>query len=734
MSKSPILRVAIDTPLARLFDYAAPAGPPPGSLVPGVRVRVPFGPRKVVGVLIEVSDQSELPPNKLRRALSILDTQPVLDAELLELLRWAWRYYRHPPGEVLAAALPASLRKGGDALATVTTWHVTPAGRATNLTAMARRAPKQAAVLATLCRTDGATDEVLSRHEGSWRAAAKALLDKGLAEKRQSLSAGVAPPADITPGPQLNAAQRDAVTAIDAAAGRFESLLLHGITGSGKTEVYLHAIESVIARGEQALVLVPEIGLTPQTIRRFSNRLGVPLAVLHSGLAAGKRLSAWRQARSGECPVVVGTRSAVFAALKNPGIIVVDEEHDASFKQHEGFRYSARDLAVVRARKLGIPVVLGSATPSLESLENARRERYRLLPLPQRPGAAKPPSVRLVDTRGEPGESGISGNLLRAMQRHLTAGGQVLLFLNRRGFAPAWFCTECGWSAQCMRCDARMTYHRQRDLLRCHHCSSERPPENTCPDCSNPLIPVGQGTERIEEHLADRFPEVPVIRIDRDSTRQRGELDRLLSRVRSGDPCILVGTQMLTKGHHFPGVTLVGVLNADQGLFGTDFRANERLAQMIVQVSGRAGRAERAGEVLIQTSCPEHPLLTRLLEDGYTGFAGEALDERRASHWPPYTSLALLRANAMDNDAPFAYLGAALRAGEPLAADGVELLGPASSVMQRRAGRYRAQLLVQSPTRSALHRFLDRWAPLLPDLAGARKVRWSLDVDPQDLQ
>ncbi|MEM9058438.1 MAG: primosomal protein N', partial [Pseudomonadota bacterium] len=414
MSTKRFLQVAIDTPVARLFDYLAPAHWPDAALTPGVRVRVPFGRRETVAVLVRVSDASEVPPAKLKAALRLLDERPVIDAALLALLEWAWRYYRHPPGEVVAAALPAGLRKGGEATAMLTTWHATPAGQAVNLTALARRAPRQAALLAAVLRTPGATDSALADQGRGWRDAARALKTKELVETRVSAPTVSRPIAAVTPGPPLNDAQRAAVTAIDAAAGHFEALLLDGVTGSGKTEVYLHAIEAVLARGEQALVLVPEIGLTPQTIRRFEKRLGVPLAVLHSGLPAGARLAAWRDARSGACPVVVGTRSAVFAGLRAPGLIVVDEEHDASFKQHEGFRYSARDLAVVRAQRLGIPVVLGSATPALESLDNARRSRYRRLSLPERPGAATPPTVRLIDLQREASQQGLSGSLLRA--------------------------------------------------------------------------------------------------------------------------------------------------------------------------------------------------------------------------------------------------------------------------------------------------------------------------------
>ncbi len=530
-------------------------------------------------------------------------------------------------------------------------------------------------------------------------------------------------PPGVGTGPEPTPEQRKAIAAITAAAGTHAPFLLHGVTGSGKTEVYLRAIAEVVQCGQQALVLVPEISLTPQLVARFAARFDAPLAVLHSSLSDSERLRAWRAARSGEAPVVIGTRSAIFAPLARPGLIVVDEEHDASYKQQEGFRYSARDLALARAQRLAIPVVLGSATPSLESLERVQAGRSTLLELPGRTAGARPPSIHLIDLRRHAATQGIATPTVLAIQRHLAAGGQVLLYLNRRGYAPTLFCPSCGWAAPCPRCDARLTVHQREGRLHCHHCGTEQPVPEVCPNCFEPAKPVGQGTERIEETLAKLFPDVPLERIDRDAVRRKGALEAALDRVTSGAVRLLVGTQMLTKGHHFP----------DVGLFGTDFRASERLAQTIVQVAGRAGRAERPGEVLIQTEYPEHPLLTQLIAGGYEAFAAAALEERKAARWPPFARIAVLRAEAARREVPLEFLDRARELATSIAGQEVELLGPATAPMERRAGLFRAQLLLHAPSHSPLQRLLARWLPAVEDLPEARKVRWSLDVDPLEL-
>jgi len=732
-----VLGVAIDAPLRRLFDYLPPPQVDPAQLQPGTRLWVPFGRRRTVGVLVERRADSELPIAKLKAAAGLIDEQPVLDPVLLELLKWSADYYRHPIGEVIAAALPSALRAGAGALAAEERWTLSAAARTGAAAPLGNRANRLRELADFLTTREAAGAAELTLLSPRWRDHVRELERRGWLVKLQMDVSGLPFAAGTThvrvPGPPLTDAQQIAVDAIVARSDGFASLLLHGVTGSGKTEVYLRAIEACVTGGRQALVLVPEIALTPQLVERFAARFDAPLAVLHSGLTDQERLRAWRAARSGEAPVVIGTRSAIFAPLANPGLIIVDEEHDASYKQQEGFRYSARDLAIVRAQRHGVPVVLGSATPSLESLERTRAGRATLLELPNRTAGAQSPSLHIIDLRRHAATQGIATPVLLTVQRHLAAGGQVLLYLNRRGYAPTLFCPACGWSAPCPRCDARLTVHQREHALHCHHCGTQQAIPALCPACGSEVKPVGQGTERIEETLSQLLPDVPIARIDRDAMRRKGVLEETLSRVRSGAARILIGTQMLTKGHHFPDVSLVVVLNADQGLFGTDFRAAERLAQTIVQVAGRAGRAERAGEVLIQSEYPEHPLLTQLVSGGYDAFAEAALQERRAADWPPFSRVAVLRAEAMRRELPLAFLDEARALAEDHAIPGVELLGPAVAPMERKAGHFRAQLLLQAATHVPLQRLFNRWLGQIEVLPAARKVRWSLDVDPLEL-
>ena len=739
-----ILVVAIDTPLRRVFDYRAPADPPAiGPIIDvGWRVWVPFGRRRVVGMVIERRAQSQVPTAKLRSILGPVDDGPTLPAELVAQLKWLADYYRHPIGEVIAAALPNALRQGAPVVAEDTVWRLTPAGREQALHELPRRAAKMRAVIEWLLTAPG---RQAARHELSAATDASPEVLRKLQQRAyverlvRSAENPTSPASDtpagdlVRPGPVLNQAQTAAVERIEGSLGSFATWLLHGVTGSGKTEVYLHAIAASLRRQEQVLVLVPEIALTPQLIARFQARCDVPLAILHSALSDGERLGAWRNARSGAARIVIGTRSAIFVPLARPGLIVIDEEHDASFKQQDGFRYSARDFAILRAQRLDIPIVLGSATPSLESLARVRRLPDSLLSLPHRAADAQPPVMSLVDLRKHANAQGIATPVLLAMRRHLDAGNQVLLFLNRRGYAPVLFCPACGWSAHCRRCDAHLTVHRHSTDLLCHHCGAQEPSPQHCPSCDAPLKPVGQGTERIEETLEQLFPGVALARIDRDSMKRKGQLEATLQRVDRNEVRILVGTQMLTKGHHFPRVTLVVVLNADQGLFSTDFRASERLAQTIVQVAGRAGRAAQPGEVMIQTEYPEHPLLAMLLRGGYETFAAGALQEREQAGWPPFTRIALLRAEATQAHEPMRFLRAALAMAREHSVPGVLLRGPATAPMERRAGRYRAQLLLHAATHTPLQRLLSVWIPQLEAMTEARRVRWSIDVDPSEL-
>lgn len=678
MKDSPILHIAVPAPLPRCFDYLPPIDGAIKDFPIGVRVRIPFGKRETIGVLNAVSQTSTAPGMPLKHALEIIDDTPLLPPTLLELTRWASDYYHHPIGEVLFSALPVLLRSG-------------------KIISNRRRGDRLVAL--------GETIEINNSNNQS-----------------------------ITPPLQLNTDQQHAIDTVIAALNQYQTFLLNGVTGSGKTEVYLQIIESVLNAGKQALILVPEIGLTPQTLARFEQRFKVPIAVLHSGLSDRERYDAWLMAKKGIAPIVIGTRSAIFTPLLNPGIIIVDEEHDLSFKQQEGFRYCARDLAIVRGRLEKIPVLLGTATPALESFHNAQQNRYQLLSLPQRVNSAALPRVSLIDLRNQKLENGLSTQLLTSMQQHLDQNGQILLFLNRRGFAPLLICHACGWIANCKRCDAKLIYHQHPLQLQCHHCTTIRPIDRQCPTClSTHLFPLGLGTQRLEDTLTQHFPGIGIVRIDRDSTRRKGALATQLDTIHSGENKILIGTQMLAKGHHFPEVTLVAILDADSGLFSADFRASERTAQLLLQVAGRAGRADRAGEVLIQTHNPDHPLLLHLLKQDYNSFAHTALQERQATVFPPYSHLALIRAEAVSKELPLTFLKQVRNLATQLHLTNVNLLGPIPALMERKAGRYRAQLLIQAPQRSELHKLLTFLLDKIPTLSTTRRVRWSLDVDPREM-
>ncbi|KSW24545.1 MULTISPECIES: primosomal protein N' [Pseudomonas] len=738
MPRPSILRLALPSPLRRLFDYLPPRGLDPSRLQPGVRLRVPFGRREIVGVLVELADSSQVPEDKLRPALAVLDREPPMPAHLLELCRWTAQYYQHSLGDTLSWALPNLLRQGEPAEARVQRfWLAVPGARLDD--PRLARAPRQRQALQTLQQhPHGVLHELLSQL-GINKDSLDLLVEKGLAtlESRRHVPAehhgGWLAQAELP----LNAEQRAACEAVRAGFGAFHSYLLAGVTGSGKTEVYLQLIHQVLEAGKQALVLIPEINLGPQTLSRFERRFNARIALLHSALTDRERLDAWLAARDGEADIVIGTRSALFTPLKNPGLIIIDEEHDASYKQQEGLRYHARDLALVRARLEKVPILLGSATPSLESLHNAASGRYGLLRLTQRAGGAQAPKFQRLDVKSLPLDAGLSMPLQRAIGETLGAGQQVLVYLNRRGFAPTLLCHDCGWISQCPRCDARMTLHQGSGELRCHHCDHRERPPRQCPKCGQlDLRPVGAGTERAEERLRILFPDYPVLRIDRDSTSRKHAMRDLFATINKGEPCILVGTQMLAKGHHFPRVTLVAILDADGGLFSADFRASERMAQQIVQVAGRAGRAEEPGRVLIQTHLADHPLLVQLTEQGYFAFADQALAERRAAGLPPFCHLALLRAEAHKPGQAEGFLEEACAEAERLQAQlgsDVELLGPVPAPMERRAGRFRAQLLLMSSARVPLHRLLSCWLPILESMPGGRQVRWSLDVDPIDL-
>mgnify|MGYP001024570684 FL=1 len=719
-----VLRVALPLPLPTLFDYLPPAGHLPR---PGSRVLVPFGRDKLVGVVVESGVESVLAGPRLKPVLRALDDEPLLDTELLQTLAWASDYWLGAPGEVCTNALPLALREARPLPAIGEEyWALTATGHEA-LAAGSRRGGSRA-LLALLA--DGALGaQELNEHQSGWREAARRLVAASLIERRDRAPTE---PRAVSTAPVLSDEQQQAVAAVGASLGQYQPFLLDGVTGSGKTEVYLALIEQVLAQGRQALLLVPEIGLAPQTVRRLRERLGVAVEVLHSNLAEGDRARAWLRARAGTARVILGTRSAIFTPLPQAGLIIVDEEHDASYKQQDGFRYHARDLAVVRARALGVPVLLGSGTPSLESLANAEASRYRQLHLRARPGAVRAPQVQIIDIRAQRLQHGLSPALLSAVAETIARGEQALVFRNRRGYAPVLLCHACGWHAECPNCQRPLTLHARRHQLICHHCDRRQRVPTACPACgAAQLTAQGHGTERLEEALLARFPEVPVLRVDRETTRRKDAFDEILASLADERPAILVGTQMLAKGHDLPNLTLVAIVGVDEGLHSVDFRAEERLAQLVVQVAGRAGRARKPGQVLLQTHQPDHPLLRNLLAHGYAATARELLAERRLTGLPPYSHQALLRAEATAREAVDAFLAAAHAA---LPADaGLQIAGPMPAPMALRAGRQRGQLLIESTSRATLRGVLRPWQLAFGALPLARKVRWSLDVDPVDL-
>lgn len=730
-----ILRIALPTPLRRLFDYRPSREAPICGWRPGLRVKVPFGRRQLVGVVVECTMHSDLPAQQLKQVHACLDEAP-LPADWWWLCQFTARYYQHPLGDTIAQALPVALRQGRPLQARQQErWIARQGGDDAP-----GRAPRQAELLAMLRQHPRGLMTPAITAQGYTRAQLEGLLEKRLVDRREE---PVAAPADVShtrlaePALPLTREQAGVLSELHEGLDRYHPCLLHGVTGSGKTEVYLQLIEAVLARGRQALVLVPEIGLTPQTLSRFRQRFQVPIVALHSGLTDLERLDAWDAARTGRAPIVIGTRSAVFTPLATPGVIVIDEEHDGSFKQQEGLRYHARDLAIARAHRDGIPIVLGSATPSLETLAQARSGRYRHLRLTQRASRHAPARLEMIDLRGRPRQGGLIPPAIEGIRQALNAGGQVLVFINRRGFAPTLACHACGWLAECAHCDARMTLHRQPQELVCHHCDFHQPLPDACPTCgSGDLRPLGSGTERTEETLTELFPDTPVHRIDRDSTRRKQAFEEILRDIRRGAPSLLVGTQMLAKGHHLPHVTLVVVVNADAGLYASDFRALEQSAQLLVQVAGRAGRAEHPGRVLIQTLHPDDPNLRLLADSGYEALAEQLLEERRLAGLPPYRHLALARFEAAREPQVAAVAGSAAEAlREWLATQGstVTCLGPVPAPMERRQNRYHMQVMLSDTRRSTLHRacaWLVQWLEHHPD---RRRVRASLDIDPQTL-
>ena len=722
------LRVAIPSPLRRLFDYLVPQTEQHNDFTPGIRLLVPFGNRQLVAILVEVVEHSQIATNKLKPILKIIDTTPPQPKFIFELALWAAQYYQHPTGDALLQSLPIHLRKGQPCERLHEyLLHASPDVKNT----LSARAKKQLATLQLIKQhPDGISIDALKAELGSG-SSVKILLEKGLIVQRHRPHLNKLHPEPLRePGKILNPEQAIAVEQINQQLG-YRTFLLDGITGSGKTEVYLQVIEKVLIEDKQALVLVPEIGLTPQTVSRFKARFNVNVVYMHSNMSDKQRFKAWLQARDGDAQIVIGTRSAIFTPLARPGIIIIDEEHDQSFKQQEGYRYSARDLAVVRAHGENVPLILGSATPSLESLQNAKLDRYSYLTITQRAGNAKPPVVELLDIKGSELQAGLSQALIEQIQQHLDDRTQVLIFLNRRGFAPSLSCHNCGWIAPCRRCDARLTLHQKPPHLHCHHCGSQKPVPRNCLDCgSTELTAIGTGTERAEQTLASLFPEHTIWRIDRDSTSRKNAMQEIIAEINKGQPGILLGTQMLAKGHHFAKVSLVAVLDADSGLFSTDFRGMERTAQLITQVSGRAGREEILGKVLIQTHHPEHPLLQTLVHSGYKEFALDELRNRATSGHPPFSHISIIRAEASNPGRAEAFLQLAKQT------NGFEKIlsfGPFPAPMEKKAGVFRSHLIIQSGKRPLLQQFLSQFCLQLEHHPLANKVRWSIDVDPYDM-
>lgn len=728
-----IAQVALPVPLDKCFDYLVPNYLYP---VIGGRVSVPFGRQTLTGIVVGLVNTSDFPIEQLKPIKTCLDTKAVWPKPLYQLLQWCSQFYQYPLGDTLAMALPSLLKKGKPAdFASLKQWQITDAGK-DQLVAGFGRAHLQAKVMRLL--ENGVLSHQAMIDEEVNSSTLKTLEQKGWIQAVHTQPKKAQWPAEIENSqlkPQLNEEQAIAVATINNQQG-FACYLLDGVTGSGKTEVYLNLIKPVLEQGKQALVLVPEIGLTPQTINRFKRRFNVPVEVMHSALNETERLNAWLSARDKNAGIVIGTRSALFSPFADLGIIIVDEEHDASYKQQDTLRYHARDVAVMRAHKEKIPVVLGSATPALETLHNAQTGKYHYLTLSKRAGNAQAATHNVLDIKGLYLEGGLSAPLIAQMRRHLSAGNQVMLFLNRRGFSPALMCHECGWIAECKRCDAYYTFHQGSQEIRCHHCGSQKPVLHQCQGCgSTQLVSVGVGTEQLEKQLELLFPEYKTIRIDRDSTRRKGSLENALESIRKGEYQILIGTQMLAKGHHFPNVTLVGLLDVDGSLYSSDFRASERLAQLFIQVAGRAGRASKPGEVLLQTHHPEHALLQSLLHKNYQDFAQTALIERKIAQLPPFTFITLVRAEGNDNETVEAFLRQVRHTLEanPLYDDSCMVLGPMPAPLARRAGKFRWQLMLQVSTRTLMQRLLASSKPAIQLLPLAKKVRWSLDIEPQDL-
>ena len=695
---------------------------------------VPFGRQKKVGLILEIVNESDLPKSKLRQCINIIDQDPVFSESDLWIISFASKYYQHPIGRVIAAALPTYLKKDRPAISLVEEIQITKKGNEIIPDEIKKRAPKQAQLISYLQKKQSITVDILNKKTIEWKSQRRSLLKKewitishvpSKLNTQRSISIPIK-------GPALNSEQKIAVNKINETQ-YFKPFLLYGITGSGKTEVYLRVILEVLKTGKQCLILVPEIGLTTQFIERVIQRIGIEPVLLHSSLTEHQRFKAWQMTRNPQTKLILGTRSAIFAPIHNLGIIIVDEENDISYKQQDGFRYSARDLAVTKAKYFDIPIILGSATPSLESLNLIKQKKYTELTLQKRAGNAQLPSMHLVDMTKGYAPDGLSPSLIKTIKKHLKKDGQILIYINRRGFAPTLICTSCNHIAQCLRCDSRMTVYLSQNKLACHHCGSYREYTEKCIICNGEYKALGQGTQRLEEVLGKYFPNIMIKRIDSDSTRLKGTMDEALNIANTGKARILVGTQMLSKGHHFPSLTLVAVINADQGLFSNDFRGSERLAQSLIQVSGRAGREDQKGQVIIQTEYPDHPFWEALFEGGYKRVAEHTLQEREAASWPPFSYLALIRVSSHKKDFTWEFLNSAHQIIEKDKLNDINIMGPVSAPMERKAGKYRGQLLLHCENRKSLHQQISLFIKKIERKKCTHRVKWSVDIDPIEL-
>lgn len=725
------IRVAVPAHVYDCFDYQISAEDYARAQV-GARVAVPFGPRNLIGVIMEklALDAPSNPKFKLKPIQVLLDDDAILDGKVLTLLTWAAQYYQFPIGEVVQSALPTLLRQGKpyDLLAHM--WRLLDQHAEDKI----KRSEKQQHAYKILKLHPAGTSENILNLAGIETATLKALEKKGICEayleqkdfSRQSMSLAQMP---LTANPD----QKHAIQQVLKSLSSYHAYLLDGLTGSGKTEVYLQIMHEVLKQGKQVLVLVPEIGLTPQTISRFQSRFHCHIALLHSGLTDAKRLQAWQSAQMGKASIILGTRSAIYTPLHNLGLIILDEEHDLSFKQQEGFRYHARDVALYRAHLENCPIILGSATPSMESYALVNQGKLSCLELNERAGTALLPKLHILDLKLGRKQHGFSQFLLDEMRKRLARKEQVLIFLNRRGYAPVLICESCAWQAKCPHCDANFTLHTQPyQHLHCHHCGTIHRVPDHCPQCQHTeLKPIGMGTAKVEESLNELFPEFDVIRVDRDSTSRVGSWQKIYDRIQKSEPVILLGTQMLAKGHHFPYVSLVAILDIDSGLLSVDFRAPERTAQLIVQVAGRAGRGEKKGDVYLQTLRPEHPLLHTLVDGDYRQFARQTLKERQQALFPPYRYAALIRCESKSQEQNQQYLTEHAQQLRQISELNIDIWGPIPAPMERKAGRYQAHMVLLSKDRARLHYYLRAWwQNMLQHKPASMKL--SLDVDPQE--